>query len=331
MDRPPASPIAATVPPWTGRSEGPGPEHRRWHHAVHLLPAPTVSTTHDQNGPVEDIAVVGFCSDEGVRRNQGRIGAAQGPAALRTALAPLAVHGQFTVLDAGDITVEGQDLETGQRHLGATTAELLERHRLVVVLGGGHETAWGSYLGMAGSTRLAEGQRLGILNLDAHFDLRHDARPTSGTPFRQIAEAEQRTGRPFHYAVLGISQPGNTAALFHTATDLGVGYLLDEECSTHTGRVAEFVEEFLAQIDVLHLSIDLDVLPAAVAPGVSAPAGYGVPLEVIHAVCRQAAESGKLALMDVVELNPGFDLDHRTARTAARLITTVAHTVAVTA
>jgi formiminoglutamase len=63
--------------------------------------------------------------------------------------------------------------------------------------------------------------------------------------------------------------------------------------------VSEFVEEFLALIDVLHLSIDLDVLPAAVAPGVSAPAGFGVPLDVMHAVCQQVAGSGKLALMDV--------------------------------
>jgi formiminoglutamase len=65
------------------------------------------------------------------------------------------------------------------------------------------------------------------------------------------------------------------------------------------------------------------VLPAAVAPGVSAPAGLGVPLEVIHAVCRQVAESGKLAVFDVVELNPRFDADGRTARVAARLVDTV--------
>ena len=90
-------------------------------------------------------------------------------------------------------------------------------------------------------------------------------------------------------------------------------------------RVAAFVEEFLDRADVVHLSVDLDVLPAAVAPGVSAPAGFGVPLHVVHAVCRQVADSGRAALLDVVELNPRFDADGRTARTAARLITTVVH------
>ena len=70
----------------------------------------------------------------------------------------------------------------------------------------------------------------------------------------------------------------------------------------------------------IHLSIDLDVLPAAVAPGVSAPAGLGVDLPLIHAICVALAATGKLRLVDVVELNPTYDVDGRTARVAARLI-----------
>ena len=57
------------------------------------------------------------------------------------------------------------------------------------------------------------------------------------------------------------------------------------------------------------------------APGASAPAAYGVPMPVISAVCRQAAASGKLLDIDVAELNPDFDIDGRTAKVAARLIT----------
>ena len=64
-------------------------------------------------------------------------------------------------------------------------------------------------------------------------------------------------------------------------------------------------------------------LPASVAPGLSAPAGLGVPAHVILAACQAAAASGKLRHADVVELNPAFDVDSRTARTAARLIHTI--------
>ena len=98
-------------------------------------------------------------------------------------------------------------------------------------------------------------------------------------------------------------------------------YLLDEDCEAD--RVRAFVAGFLDGIDVLYLTIDLDVLPAGVAPGVSAPAAYGVPLPVITAVCRQVAWSGKLLHLDIAELNPALDVDGRTARVAARLLDTL--------
>ena len=232
------------------------------------------------------MALIGFASDDGVRRNHGRPGAAQGPDALRRALGPMAMHADFPVTDGGTVVVEDGDLESAQSRLADHLADLLDGHRLVVVLGGGHETAWGSYLGRTRSTRLA-GLSTGVLNLDAHFDLREADEPTSGTPFLQMARAEGAAGRAFRYTVLGISAPSNTRALFRTAAELGVEHLTDEDCSAALlPRVLEAVDRLLARIDVLHLSIDLDVLPAAVAPGVSAPAGFGVALEVVHAVCR---------------------------------------------
>jgi formiminoglutamase len=190
-----------------------------------------------------------------------------------------------------------------------------------VVLGGGHETAFASYLGVAGSAAVRGGKRLGVLNLDAHFDLRDEPEPSSGTPFLQMARAEEAAGRELNYAVVGISEPYNTPALFSTASRLGVKYLLDEDCSADA--TAQFVAGFLDSVDVLYLTIDLDVLPASVAPGVSAPAAYGVPLPVISAVCRQVAASGKLLHVDVAELNPKFDIDQRTAKVAARLVNTL--------
>lgn len=192
---------------------------------------------------------------------------------------------------------------------------MLDAGHFPVVLGGGHEIAYGTYLGVAGSRRATAAGRIGILNLDAHFDLRADAVPSSGTPFRQILEAD---GDIVRYAVLGISQPSNTTALFDTAAKYNVRYLLDDDCEQE--RALAFVDDFVADIDLLYLTIDLDVLPAAVAPGVSAPAAFGIPLSTIQAVCDRVTACGKLAVVDVAELNPGLDIDNRTARTAARLI-----------
>ena len=198
---------------WTGRHDGDGPEHARWHQAVQVVRRREA----DGDGPsgevaeagaavpdpaADHVALLGFRSDEGVRRNRGRVGAADGPAALRRALAPLALHGplahsEVQLHDLGDAETVGEDLEAGQAAAAALTAHGLDRagSRLTVVLGGGHETAWSSYLGLMGSGfGPRAGQRWGVLNLDAHFDLRSEPLPTSGTPFAQMAEAERAAG-----------------------------------------------------------------------------------------------------------------------------------------
>ena len=320
--------LTVDVPPqpWTGRFDGDGEEHRRWWQAVSPY-APGADSADSRLQPRAAVpapvpaVILGFASDEGVRRNKGRTGAALAPAAIRAALGPLAFHFDRTVSDAGDIVVSDGALEDGQARAGHTITAMLDAGRLTVVLGGGHETAFASYLGVAASDAVRGGKRLGVLNLDAHFDLRDEPLPSSGTPFLQMAGAEAAAGREFRYAVVGISEPNNTRSLFHTADRLGVRYLLDEDCTAE--RVRTFVADFLAGVDVLYLTIDLDVLPAAVAPGVSAPAAYGVPLPVISAACRQVAESGKLLHLDVAELNPAFDVDGRTAKVAARLVNTL--------
>lgn len=225
------------------------------------------------------------------------------------------------MFDAGDVEVSGGVLEDGQARAGHAITAMLDAGNLTAVLGGGHETAFASYLGVAASAAVQAGKRLGVLNLDAHFDLRDEPVPSSGTPFLQMARAEAAAGRELRYAVVGISEPNNTRALFNTARSLGVQFVLDEDCSA--ARVESFVAGFLAGVDVVYLTIDLDVLPASVAPGVSAPAAYGVPLPVISAVCRQVAQSGKLLHFDVAELNPAFDIDGRTAKVAARLVDTL--------
>lgn len=297
---------------WHGRDDGPGNEHLRWHHAI--------STDPGQPGPW-DAAFVGFRSDEGVRRNKGRQGAAGGPRELRAALASMALPAPMTVLDAGDVEVLDGDLESGHWRLGQAVGALVDRGIPVVVLGGGHEVAYGTYLGLVGTRAVRAGGRLGVLNLDAHFDLRDDVRASSGTPFLQMARSEEQRGHWLNYRVIGISQPSNTEHLFRTADRLKVRYLTDTECGLlDLPAVDAFVDEFVDGSDVLHLSIDLDVLSAAAAPGVSAPAAHGVQMEVVERVCARVAASGKPIVVDVAELNPDLDVDHRTARAGARLI-----------
>lgn len=311
-------PITATTPAqrWSGRVDGTTEQDLRWHQVVE---------PYSEAADAGACVLIGFASDAGVHRNQGRRGAAAGPDVLRRALSSLALAKPLRVYDAGTVRVDDDCLESGQEALGAAVRAALDSGHFPIVLGGGHEVAFGSYLGLAGAALRSPSARVGILNLDAHFDLRPDPVPSSGTPFRQIIEAERARETALQYSVIGISQPSNTAALFETAERFGVRYLLDEDCGPGDPRaVHDLVDDFVSSVDLVYLTIDLDVLPAAIAPGVSAPAAYGVPLETIQSVTDRIAASGKLALCDIAELNPAYDLDNRTARTAARLIHRIA-------
>lgn len=306
---------------WQGRIDvADGEGGRRWHQVVQPL----------AEGARAGVALVGFASDEGVARNQGRVGASEGPRALRRALAPLAYHATrgTPLYDAGDIACRDHDLEGAQRALGARVDGLLAQGHFPMLLGGGHEIAWGSFQGA--SAALARDGRLskfGIVNFDAHFDLRRGP-PTSGTPFLQIRDALTARGLPFRYLCLGISRASNTPALFDIAQECGARWLLDEELVWPRWDAAcRVIDEFVGSLDALQLSVCLDAFPAASAPGVSAPAARGIAPDLALSLLRHLLDraghgtaSSKLVLAEVAELAPRFDPDGRTARLAARVV-----------
>ncbi len=267
-------------------------------------------------------AILGFCCDEGVSRNHGRIGAREAPDQVRRALASLPAYQLRNLYDAGDIDCPDNNLELAQSRLADRISNLLNASSRLAVIGGGHEIAYGSYLGLDRHLRSTEqaGTVL-VLNLDAHFDIRTSRPGSSGTPFDQMFEHAAQNGRSVRYCCLGVSLLSNTPALFERARELGVTYLEDTQMQeSQLPQIRQFVAAQLQEASHLYLTIDMDVLPAWQAPGVSAPAAYGVSLSVIEAILGMAQESGKLRLLDIAEINPEYDRDGLTAKTAARLI-----------
>ncbi|OFS42058.1 formimidoylglutamase, partial [Achromobacter xylosoxidans] len=223
--------------------------------------------------------------------------------------------------DAGDVASEGDQLEDAQERLGLAVADLLRQGARPLVLGGGHEIAWGSFQGLARwlADRGDDGPVL-VLNLDAHFDLRTGRPGSSGTPFDQIAHYCEAHGLALQYACLGVSRLANTPALYARAAEVGAVWVEDRDMQErHLAARLANVDALLARARHVYLTIDLDVLPAAVMPGVSAPAPYGVPMAVIEEIVLRVKASGKLRLADMAEYNPRFDIDGHGARAAARL------------
>ena len=159
--------------------------------------------------------LVGFPQDEGVRRNGGRAGAAEAPAEIRRWLAQLGVwDGAAGVdlavnppVDLGNVRL-ASPLEETQQALGEVVAGLLGQGAVPVVLGGGHETAFGHYLGYTLANRAAG------VDLDARLDVRPfvNGLGNSGTPFRQALEHPTQPLPGNRYVCLGV-QPATTSQL----------------------------------------------------------------------------------------------------------------------
>lgn len=262
---------------------------------------------------------LGFCSDEGIRRNEGRAGAKDGPDALRKQLAKLASHQHPSFIDVGNIYCHDEQLETAQQAFATLIDYCHQNHAKTIAFGGGHEIAWAHYQGLA-----AHYPNIGIINFDAHFDLRplkEDRFGTSGSPFWQIHQHCQRHDLSFNYCCLGIQSVANTHSLFKRAKDYGVSYLKAEQLvSESLASQVIFLDDFLGKHDYLYVSICLDVFAECYAPGVSAPQPMGINPSSAMQLLKIIAQTGKVVSIDVAELSPQLDRDERTARLAAVLI-----------
>jgi formiminoglutamase len=259
--------------------------------------------------------LLGFPVDEGVVRNGGRAGAAEAPDRLREwlyGMTPDARRGDaFRHLlrhtqDAGDLR-DDASLAARQAALGDALAPHLRRETVPILLGGGHETTYGHFLGYVEAKR-----EVTILNWDAHPDVRplKNGKPHSGSPFRQALE--HPSGRCRRYAVAGL-QPHSTAAAHLQFIESHDGTY--EWADDLSRRVVKQHYENLSGPTMV--TFDLDAVDQARAPGVSAPAVGGLDQELWLHAAYQAGRCPQVTSVDVVELNPRVDVDDRTARLAA--------------
>ncbi|NNG11567.1 MAG: formimidoylglutamase, partial [Arenibacter sp.] len=229
---------------WIGRTTG---DNLYLHEKVVCLPADKISNKNDIK---KSFALLGYACDEGVRRNKGRVGAIEGPDAIRSQLGKLANHLDPTtdLCDIGDITCTDRDMEASQKGLKEKVIKLLQHGSFPILLGGGHDISYGHYSGLR--NYFSPKTTIGIINFDAHFDLRSsDHGSNSGTPFYQIAEDSKKENIPFNYLCLGIRKDANSKTLYSTAKNLDVSYLERTLFSKdHFQKVAALLESFLAKV-----------------------------------------------------------------------------------
>ena len=312
----------ATFLPIIGRIDGTTADVLRWHQVIKCIDLNNdkISLTKNHKGFV----FLAFATDEGVRRNQGRVGASQGNQSIAQVMANLPVHfDNIELFHGGVISCEENNLEKAQAELAFYVEKVLAAGCTPIVLGGGHDVTYGHYMGL--HNFVSKSKKIGIINVDAHFDLRpidKNIGATSGTSVWQIATEAKQNNHHFNCLAVGVQRYGNTKLLFDEAEKFGVEYILGDqlhydEKQNNTHKIAKFIDS----VDHVYLTICMDAFAAAYAPGVSATSYNGiVPDHIFMTIFDQITKSKKFIGIDFAELNPKFDIDLRTAKLAASMI-----------
>lgn len=307
---------------WTGRiDDTEKKEHFRNFQVVDVVDLEGINEKNDNEQIKEhtaqyDVGILGYAVDRGVYLNQGRVGAQQGPDAIRGKFGNLALMNDITIGDFGNISTD----ETYVENVQTEYADMIEKtHPLAkfhMLLGGGHDISYAHYKGLR---QLYPHQSIGVINIDAHFDLRDANQATSGTGFKQIIDEDPDAG----YLVLGIQQAGNTQHLFNIAKERGVEYVLAEHIDQDSTN--ESIASFIDKYDVIMLTLCLDVIDSAYAPGVSAPCSFGLSPKQVLRLILEVLKHDKTQHISIAEMNPEYDIDGRTAKMVGHIMFRMLH------
>lgn len=259
------------------------------------------------------IVLLGCPQDEGIRRNGGRIGAAAAPDEIRLYFYRLVAPDRFPrIFDLGNTVIRATLEETHQQHR-EIVRQVIRDGKTLIVLGGGNDVSYPDCSGLA-----MEVAEILAFNVDAHFDVRADDPCNSGTPYRQLIEEALITPQKFYE--MGWQPFANASTYLRYLNDHKVHHYnihKIREIGVHT-----VFQTILSNItvDAIFWGLDMDVVQASDAPGVSAPNPTGLTAAEFCKVAEIAGQDKRSRIFEITEVNPTYDIDRRTCRLAAAAI-----------
>jgi formiminoglutamase len=269
------------------------------------------------------VVLVGYPEERGVERNKGVLGTEKAPDVIRKHLYRLNANdsrqrlgikkGSF--IDAGNIRT-GSSLEESQDNLSKVVSYFLEQQYFVLVLGGGHETAFGHFLG---HQRL--NMPLSVINIDAHSDVRPLLNNTlghSGSPFRQMIEYPNSILQGENLVQFGLQGYCNSVFAIDYLHSHKVNIVWFEDIAQQDISVSFF--NALRQLDSrqnLYVSIDIDSITGIEFPATSASPAQGFSVHQFYQCCTLLAHLHQLKSLDFVEYNPEKDVHEQSAKVIA--------------
>ncbi|MFD2044353.1 formimidoylglutamase [Ornithinibacillus salinisoli] len=253
-------------------------------------------------------------------------GASFAPGAIRSAMQSYTNYSGETeaelskpILDFGDLYMDPTDIIGNQQRLqeGLTDIYATGAAKNWIMLGGDHSVSYAAIKAFSETYK-----SVGIIQFDAHHDLRNteDGGPTNGTPFRRLLEDKIIQGE--NLVQIGIRDFTNAKAYHNYAKENGV--VVYTMADVHHSGVREIlrqeVERLKQQVDVIYISLDMDVLDQAFAPGCPAIGPGGMDSYTLLDGIFLAATYHEVMAMDIVEIDPTIDVRNMTSRVAANAI-----------
>lgn len=265
-----------------------------------------------------DIVILGCPQDEGVRRNGGRVGAADAPLAIRKQFYKLTTMNiRKRIFDLGDVKL-ANTLEATHDTMTEVVKAVLRDGKRVIVLGGGNDISYAD--GKAMSEVFGRDWWIGV-NIDAHLDVRLSEERNSGTPYRQLLDEELLL--PKHFYEVGYQSHFTSPIYYDYIRKLGVNRISLELVRSRAQADIELRENirntFIGHSSSLNtfFGFDMDVVRSADAPGTSAPSPLGLRAGEFIQLVKYAASLANTKLIEFSEVNPKFDQDDRTAKLVA--------------
>ncbi|MBN8944736.1 MAG: agmatinase family protein [Rhizobiales bacterium] len=228
----------------------------------------------------------------------------------------------FKVADIGDVLVTLTDMPATFDRVSEAITGLVARGIVPVSIGGDHSIAYPCMRGVVRA--LGAGKRLGIIHFDAHHDLRaaHLGAESSGVPFRKALETLPEAVLGRNLVQIGMAEFTNSPQLADYARAQGVTVIPGR--GLRHGGMTEAVKRALAiagdGTDAIYVSVDIDCIDQAQAPGTAAPNPFGLDLRDVQEALRMIAGDPKTVGLDLVEISPPFDRDDMTGRAGASLV-----------
>jgi len=273
-----------------------------------------------------EVGIIGAPYDDAVVLGGGRAGARLAPTAIREALKKYGTTfdvehendiSDLKIADFGDVAVTADIEETHERIEDAVNS-LLKKGILPIIIGGGHDIS----IGTVSALSKFNSKKIGGINIDAHFDVREivDNKITSGTPFRKLLDSRLIAGQNF--VEVGAHDNLNSKIYYdYLKTKKASIFTLSEVEAKGTSVMMEkALKTACSNTDCVFVSIDVDSVAQCFAPGVSAPDARGFSAKQIREFAFLAGSSKAVKLLDIVEINPQFDVDNRTSRLGASII-----------